>query len=263
MPGLHIDHSSRHLGIRIVCYPIAEVDVDAIPHRDARRNVPVSHDDNIAAVIDRLARIADHSLLFAVVLLRRVIPAGTGCAARQTHADVGMKPSIRTNSQRVAQDRLHESVPPIVLREPVAVMEEDAFSLNNLFERCAVKYDADLRLEKVSHPAIVIAHEVLDRLPGVRESLQGGECPVEPPGDHRCVIKPEIEEIAEGKADKAVNVIMKAPHTVQMVTIDEWTLPYSRQKAAFPMPWSGEDKYWPTVTRIDDAYGDRNLACSW
>jgi hypothetical protein len=108
-----------------------------------------------------------------------------------------MKPSIRTNSQRVAQDRLHESVPPIVLREPVAVMEEDAFSLNNLFERCAVKYDADLRLEKVSHPAIVIAHEVLDRLPGVRESLQGGECPVEPPGDHRCVIKPEIEEIAE------------------------------------------------------------------
>jgi glycine dehydrogenase len=72
-------------------------------------------------------------------------------------------------------------------------------------------------------------------------------------------IKGEIDEIASGKADKVVNVIMKAPHTASMVSADEWTLPYSRQKAAFPMPWSKEDKYWPTVTRIDDAYGDRNL----
>jgi glycine dehydrogenase len=72
-------------------------------------------------------------------------------------------------------------------------------------------------------------------------------------------IRKEIDEIVEGKADKTVNVILKAPHTAAMVTADEWTLPYSRQKAAFPMPWSKEDKYWPAVTRIDDAYGDRNL----
>ena len=72
-------------------------------------------------------------------------------------------------------------------------------------------------------------------------------------------IKGEIDEIASGKADKLVNVIMKAPHTAAMVSADEWTLPYSRQKAAYPMPWSAEDKYWPTVTRIDDAFGDRNL----
>ncbi len=72
-------------------------------------------------------------------------------------------------------------------------------------------------------------------------------------------IKGEIDEIASGKADRIVNVIMKAPHTAAMVTADEWTLPYSRQKAAYPMPWSADDKYWPTVTRIDDAYGDRNL----
>jgi glycine dehydrogenase len=74
-------------------------------------------------------------------------------------------------------------------------------------------------------------------------------------------IKKEIDEIVQGTSDKLINPIMKAPHTVQMVTADEWTLPYSRQKAAFPMPWSGNDKYWPTVTRIDDAYGDRNLVC--
>jgi glycine dehydrogenase len=75
-------------------------------------------------------------------------------------------------------------------------------------------------------------------------------------------IKKEIDEIAEGKADKAVNVIMKAPHTAAMVAANEWNLPYSREKAAFPVPALKEDKYWPTVTRIDDAYGDRNLICT-
>ncbi len=76
------------------------------------------------------------------------------------------------------------------------------------------------------------------------------------------MIKGEIDEIASGAADKAVNVIMKAPHTANMVTADEWSLPYSRQKAAFPVDSLKEDKYWPTVTRIDDAYGDRNLNCT-
>jgi glycine dehydrogenase len=74
-------------------------------------------------------------------------------------------------------------------------------------------------------------------------------------------IKGEIDEIVEGKADKTVNVIMKAPHTAAMVTANEWSLPYSREKAAFPVASLKEDKYWPTVTRIDDAYGDRNLVC--
>jgi glycine dehydrogenase len=78
--------------------------------------------------------------------------------------------------------------------------------------------------------------------------------------DALIAIREEIREIEEGKADKIINVIKKAPHTVEMVTADEWTLPYSRQKAAFPLPHV--DKYWPTVTRIDDAYGDRNLVCT-
>jgi glycine dehydrogenase len=77
--------------------------------------------------------------------------------------------------------------------------------------------------------------------------------------DAMVAIKKEIDEVAEGKSDKLINPVMKAPHTIQMVTADEWNLPYSRQKAAFPMPWSINDKYWPTVTRIDDAFGDRNL----
>jgi glycine dehydrogenase len=76
------------------------------------------------------------------------------------------------------------------------------------------------------------------------------------------LIKGEIDEIAEGKADKAMNVIMKAPHTAAMAAGDEWNFPYSREKAAFPVPALKEDKYWPTVTRIDDAFGDRNLVCT-
>jgi len=76
------------------------------------------------------------------------------------------------------------------------------------------------------------------------------------------MIKGEIDEITGGVADKTNNVIMKAPHTALMVSSDEWTHPYSRQKAAFPVDSLREDKYWPTVTRIDDAFGDRNLCCT-
>jgi len=75
-------------------------------------------------------------------------------------------------------------------------------------------------------------------------------------------IREEINEIKEGKADKEINVIKKAPHTSLMVSADEWSLPYSRQKAAYPAEGLKEDKYWPTVTRIDDAFGDRNLMCA-
>ncbi len=75
-------------------------------------------------------------------------------------------------------------------------------------------------------------------------------------------IRAEIDEIIQGNADRQVNVIKKAPHTMEMVTNDNWDLPYSREKAAFPMKSLRYDKYWPAVTRIDDAYGDRNLMCT-
>lgn len=75
-------------------------------------------------------------------------------------------------------------------------------------------------------------------------------------------IKEEINEIKSGQADKEINVVKKAPHTSLMVSSDEWNLPYSRQKAAYPAEGLKEDKYWPTVTKIDDAYGDRNLMCA-
>lgn len=75
-------------------------------------------------------------------------------------------------------------------------------------------------------------------------------------------IKKEIEEIKDGKADVTDNVLHNAPHTVKAVTSDEWTHRYGRQKAAFPAEWLVENKFWPSVGRIDDGYGDRNLVCT-
>jgi len=80
--------------------------------------------------------------------------------------------------------------------------------------------------------------------------------------DAMIAIRKEIADIEDGKVNNHDNVIKHAPHTLSMVTTDEWTFPYSREKAAFPMPCAKEDKYWPAVTRIDDAWGDRNLVCT-
>ncbi len=75
-------------------------------------------------------------------------------------------------------------------------------------------------------------------------------------------IRKEIEDIEQGKVDKTNNVVKNAPHTVTMVTSDQWDYPYSREKASFPLGTNNVDKYWAPVTKIDDAYGDRNLVCS-
>ena len=75
-------------------------------------------------------------------------------------------------------------------------------------------------------------------------------------------IRAEIREIEEGQADKASNVLKHAPHTQSIVLTGEWTRPYSREKAVFPLPYVKAAKFWPTVSRIDSAYGDRNLVCA-
>ncbi|WP_420385445.1 aminomethyl-transferring glycine dehydrogenase [Roseivirga sp.] len=75
-------------------------------------------------------------------------------------------------------------------------------------------------------------------------------------------IRQEIREIAEGDADEQDNVLKNAPHTAGMVLEGEWLRPYSREKAVYPADYVKEAKFWPTVARIDSAYGDRNLMCS-
>nr|WP_297919035.1 aminomethyl-transferring glycine dehydrogenase [uncultured Allomuricauda sp.] len=70
------------------------------------------------------------------------------------------------------------------------------------------------------------------------------------------------EEIDEANSSEPNNVLKNAPHTLQMVTNDLWDFPYSRQKAAFPLDFVHENKFWPTVRRADEAFGDRNLICT-
>jgi len=75
-------------------------------------------------------------------------------------------------------------------------------------------------------------------------------------------IRNEVREIEEGKYDREDNVLKNAPHTAAVITADDWKRPYSRQKAAYPLPFVRDAKFWPAVSRVDNAYGDRNLVCS-
>jgi glycine dehydrogenase len=75
-------------------------------------------------------------------------------------------------------------------------------------------------------------------------------------------IRQEIREIEEGKMSREDNPLKNAPHTAAAIASDDWHHPYSREKAAFPAPWTRNFKFWPAVGRIDNAYGDRNLVCA-
>ena len=80
--------------------------------------------------------------------------------------------------------------------------------------------------------------------------------------DAMIAIRAEIDEVESGKMDKTDNPLKNAPHTSSVVTADEWEHPYSRKKAAFPLPYVASFKFWPSVGRVNDTHGDRTLICS-
>ncbi len=75
-------------------------------------------------------------------------------------------------------------------------------------------------------------------------------------------IRKEIQDVIDGRVDARDNVLKNAPHTAEEVTSDNWTHPYSREQAAYPLPFVRANKFWPAVARIDNPYGDRNLICA-
>ncbi len=75
-------------------------------------------------------------------------------------------------------------------------------------------------------------------------------------------IRQEIEQIENGSSDKADNPLKNAPHTAAVITANEWTHPYTRNKAAFPLPYVSAYKFWPSVGRVNDTHGDRTLICT-
>ncbi|MEC8852986.1 MAG: glycine dehydrogenase (aminomethyl-transferring), partial [Bacteroidota bacterium] len=79
--------------------------------------------------------------------------------------------------------------------------------------------------------------------------------------DAMIAIRKEIDEVVKREVDVTENVLKNAPHTVFCLS-EEWNFKYSKEKAVFPLSYVKENKFWPSVRRIDDAYGDRNLHCS-
>lgn len=75
-------------------------------------------------------------------------------------------------------------------------------------------------------------------------------------------IRAEMQAVVSGEADKHDNVLKNAPHTASVALATDWNHPYSREEAVYPKAWVKDAKFWPTVSRIDSAYGDRNLVCS-
>ncbi len=80
--------------------------------------------------------------------------------------------------------------------------------------------------------------------------------------DALIAIREEIQEVIDGVADAENNPLKNSPHSYKTLVADNWDYPYSREKAAFPIPYVKENKFWPSVSRVDNAYGDRNLVCS-
>src|SRR6185369_10471640 len=75
-------------------------------------------------------------------------------------------------------------------------------------------------------------------------------------------IRREIADIESSRADRENNLLKNAPHAYQHLLTDKWEHPYTREAAAFPLPWVRERKFWVSVGRVDNAYGDKNLVCS-
>jgi glycine dehydrogenase len=80
--------------------------------------------------------------------------------------------------------------------------------------------------------------------------------------DAMIAIRGEIQAVIDGKADPVDNVLKNAPHTAAAVSADDWPHPYTREQAAYPLPFVRERKFWPSVGRIDNPFGDRNLMCT-
>ena len=75
-------------------------------------------------------------------------------------------------------------------------------------------------------------------------------------------IRREIDDVVAGRIPAADSPLKHAPHTASVIAADAWNRPYSRSVGAFPAPWVRESKFWPTVGRVDNVYGDRNLQCT-
>jgi glycine dehydrogenase len=160
------------------------------------------------------------------------------------------------------KSRLEQHYPVLYTRENGRVAHEMIFDLRPLKQASGIdETDVAKRLMDYGFHAPTVSFPVAGTL-----MIEPTESEPKEELDRFCeamiAIRREIQDVIEGKADPKDNVLKNAPHTAAAVTADDWPHPYSREQAAFPLPFVRANKFWPSVGRIDNPYGDRNLVCA-
>ncbi len=160
------------------------------------------------------------------------------------------------------KSRLEPYFPVLYTRENGRVAHEMIFDLRPLKQASGIdETDVAKRLMDYGFHAPTVSFPVAGTI-----MVEPTESEAKDELDRFCeamiAIRAEIQAVIDGKADPKDNVLKNAPHTAGAVTAAEWSHPYSREQAAFPLPFVRENKHWPAVGRIDNPYGDRNLMCS-
>ncbi len=160
------------------------------------------------------------------------------------------------------KSRLEPYYPVLYTRENGRVAHEMIFDLRQLKQTSAIdETDVAKRLMDYGFHAPTVSFPVAGTL-----MVEPTESEPKEELDRFCdamiAIRGEIQAVIDGKADARDNVLKNAPHTAAAVSADEWPHVYSREQAAYPLPFVRAHKFWPSVGRIDNPYGDRNLMCS-
>ena len=157
--------------------------------------------------------------------------------------------------------RLEDSYPVLYTRPNGLVAHELIFDLRNFKSTGISETDIAKRLMDYGFHAPTMSFPVAGTIM-VEPTESESKVELDRFCDAMLQIRKEIEAVLVGKVDKKDNVLKNAPHTALAVCSDEWTHGYSREEAAFPLPFVRANKFWPSVERIDNPYGDRNLFCS-
>ncbi len=160
------------------------------------------------------------------------------------------------------KSRLEKHYPVLYTRENGRVAHEMIFDLRALKAQSGIdETDVAKRLMDYGFHAPTVSFPVAGTL-----MIEPTESESKDELDRFCdamiSIREEIQEVIDGQADRQNNVLKHAPHTAAAVSSDDWPHPYSRHQAAYPLPFVKAKKFWPSVGRIDNPYGDRNLMCS-
>jgi glycine dehydrogenase len=157
--------------------------------------------------------------------------------------------------------RLEKHYPVLYTRQNGRVAHELIFDLRAFKSAGVEEMDVAKRLMDYGFHAPTVSFPVAGTLMvEPTESEDKGE--IDRFCDAMIQIRAEIDEVITGRADARDNVLKNAPHTAAAAASTDWSHPYSREEAAFPLPWVRAKKFWPSIGRIDNPYGDRNLFCS-